>query len=186
MKKISKINKLKGFTLIEILLVAGVVAVAGLVVYVAFNKAQASNRASTESSYLNLMSAGIKDLYASGTVFTGLSNTVILNAKKVPEQMIDTANPTTGIFNTFGGVVTVVPVTLGGGAANNGYQITSPGVPQSECSKLVSGLGNNFQQVTVNGAIVKTFGTNTGVDIVAAAGQCAAGGNANIMIFATT
>ncbi len=168
----------KGFTLIEILLVVGFIALAGSGIYIVYSKVTLSNQANTEGRNLDTLRAGIKSLYASQSSTTGLTNTVVNQAQITPASMTDgTAG---GILNSFGGTATIVPQNLGG--TNNGFRITYTIVPSAVCTKLATGTGGQFDQLTVAGTVVKALGTTTAVDIATATAQC--GGADNVtMIF---
>lgn len=161
-------KKSKGFTLIEILLVVGFIALASVGVYTIYAKVQTAAQANTESRNLDTIRAGIKGLYGATANFSTINNTVINQAKITPESM--RTGVITDIINTFGGAVTVTPVSLNAGT-NNGFQITYPKVPDTICTKLVSGGGSQFDQVTVGATVVKAFGT-TAILPAAIAGAC--------------
>ena len=173
---LNKKNK-KGFTLIEILLVVGFIALASVGVYTIYNKVQISNQANVESRSIDLIRAGIKSLYGSKTVFTGLNNTVVNQGRITPESMRDPAN-LGNIVNVFGGTVDVGPTTLGtGGTANNAFFIHYTAVPAAVCIKLASAAGAQFDQVSIGGAtpgagvIIKTYGVND-IDVVNITAEC--------------
>jgi type II secretory pathway pseudopilin PulG len=178
-------NKSKGFTLVEILLVVGFIALASTGVYIIYSKVQLGAQANAESRNLDTFRAGIKAMYGVTSSFsspTPISNLVANNARITPDAMrvVGDAN---GIINSFGGVVNIAPVSLGTGT-NNGFRITYPNVPGGVCVKLATTAGSQFDQVLVNAVIVKTFGTNA-LDPAAAAANCNAGdvGNGVQMVF---
>lgn len=151
-------KKNKGFTLVEILLVVGFIALASIGVYTIYAKVQTANAANAESRNLDTIRAGIKNLYGASPNYTGISPTVINNAKITPEAMRGTGAG--NITNTFGGTVWVAATNLGTGV-NNGFRITYPLVTDAVCTKLVTTGGAQFDQVIVGGQPVKVFGTNT-------------------------
>jgi type II secretory pathway pseudopilin PulG len=161
-------KKNKGFTLVEILLVVGFIALASVGVYTIYSKVQTANSANAESRNLDTIRAGIKNLYGASPNYTGITATVVNQAKITPEAMRD-ATPA-GITNTFGGTVTIDPVNLGTGTAN-GFRITYPLVTDVVCTKLVTTGGAQFDQVTVGTTVIKTFGTNK-MDPADAAAAC--------------
>lgn len=160
----------KGFTLVEILLVVGFIALAGIGIYTIYSKVQISNQANQESRNLDTLRAGVKGLYASRPNFTGVTNTVANQARVTPDNM-RTEN-VGEIINSFGGTVTVEPVTLGTGNANNGVRIIYEEVPSAVCSKLVTSAGVQFNSVSIDGAEVKEFASNAALDVAAAAAAC--------------
>lgn len=164
----------KGFTLVEILLVVGFIALAGIGIYSVYNKTNMANQALTESRNINVIKAGVKNLFGGSQGYAGLSNTVLNDARATPDSMrkIPYTSPDSTITNSFGGAVSVNPIVLGGSGINNGFRITYPKVPGEICSKLVPMMDKNMDQITVNSVIVKQFGTGS-VNVTALTAQCA-------------
>lgn len=169
--KFLKRNK-KGFTLVEILLVVGFIALAGIGIYTVYTKVQNSNAALQEGKNLDTIRAGVKNLYGGTQNYTGLKNSVVNDARATPDAM-RAVNPYTAgdnnINNSFGGTVTILPKTVGAGGANNGFYVAYANVPGSVCAKLVTGAGTAWDQINVGAAAftgatggnVKNFGTGT-------------------------
>lgn len=173
--KLFNINKKKaarGFTLIEILLVVGFIALAGIGIYVVYNKVQTGNAANTEARNLDTLRAGVKNLYGGTVNYGTLTQTVLLQGRVVPDNMRDATGA--NIINSFGGTVTVAPATFGGGAANNAFTITYPNVPLDVCSKFVTVGGNGFNKVVVGTTTVKDTSAATGnvLDVAGTAAAC--------------
>lgn len=160
----------KGFTLVEILLVVGFIALAGIGIYTIYAKVQVSNQANTESRNLDTLRAGIKSLYGGRPNFNGVSATVANNARVTPDSM-RTPGSASLITNTFGGTVLVAARSFAPGA-DNAFMITYPSVPSAVCSKLVTSAGVQFNHVEVEGTAVKTFGSNDPINVATAAAQC--------------
>ena len=179
MKLFKSSKQKRGFTLIEILLVVGFIAVAGIGVYTVYNKVTLGNAANTEGRNIDTLRAGVKNLFAGASSTANLTNTVVNNAGITPTPM-QTAGTPANITNSFGGAVVIAPVTLV--AANDGFRITYPSVPGSVCTKLVTGTGTQFDRVTVGATVVKALGTNTTVDIAAATTACAADAGQGVTI----
>lgn len=171
--KLNMKRKNKGFTLIEVLLVVGFIALAGIGVYTIYSKVQISNAANTEARNLDTIRAGVKSLYGASpnyNVPSAINATVLNNARITPENMRASA---TTIVNSFGGAVTIAPVNLGSGT-NNGFRITYNNVPAEVCVKLATTGGAAFDQLTINAGttpLVKGFGTNV-VDPARVAENC--------------
>lgn len=84
-------NKLKiknGFSLIEMLLVLGVLAVLLIAAFVVYPKVRANVIAEKEVKNIAMIQAGISNLYKGQSSFQSLNNTLLVNAKIVPESMI--------------------------------------------------------------------------------------------------
>ncbi len=179
-------NNAKGFSLIEILLVVGFVALASVGVYTIYNKVQVTNQANQEARNIDLIRAGVKSLYGSKTNFGTVTNTVVNQGRITPENMRDTDTTNlTNIFNSFGGTVTVAPGTLGSGAANNAFIITYSNVPAAICIKLASAGGAQFDQVSIGAdivtGVVKAYGVND-IDVVQITTLCNADTGAGVTI----
>lgn len=165
-------KKQKGFTLVEILLVVGFIALASVGVYTVYNKVTLSNQANIESRNLDTIRAGVKNLYGGNSNYalpTAISPTVINNARITPESMRTPGNAAS-ITNSFGGSVNIAPVSLGTGT-NNGFRVTYPQVPGGVCVRLATTGGSQFDQITIGTTVVKQFGTNQ-LDPAAAASSC--------------
>jgi len=88
----------------------------------------------------------------------------------------------TDINNSFGGAVTVAPVSLGTGT-NNGFRVTYPNVPGAVCAKLVTGAGTGWDAIGVVAANnVKEFGTGN-INVATLAAQCNADTGSGITLF---
>lgn len=173
--KIFKYKKKNGFTLVEILLVVGFIALAGIGIYTVYTKVQMSNAALSEGKNLDTLRAGVKNLFGGSQNYTGVSNEVVNDARITPDSMraVPYRANDGAINNSFGGQVTVIPQNLGGGV-NNGFTVHYMGVPGAVCAKLITGAGTGWDQIIVGegGAAVKLFGTGS-VNIAGVATACA-------------
>ena len=150
MKSMKLPNRLqKGFSLVEIMLVLGLVAVFIGVVFMTYSKVKSNSDVNTEVQNITAIQGGIHRLYASQSNFTGLSNAVII-AANIPANTTFTPGSTT-ITNRWGGSVVAAPSA----APATTYTITTDTVPQTECTDLASELAGNFRQVSINGTVVK-------------------------------
>ena len=84
---IKNIKNKKGFSLLELLLVLGIIAALVVAAFIVYPKVQASQRAQAESNNIATIQAGVKALYTSASSFTGLTNTVAVQAKIFPDNM---------------------------------------------------------------------------------------------------
>ena len=171
--KILKKNKRAGFTLVEILLVVGFIALAGIGIYTVYSKVQMSNAALTEGKNLDTIRAGVKNLYGGSQRYTGLTNTVLNDARVTPDSMraVPYVAADAAITNSFGGIVTAIPFSFPA-AVDNGFQVTYEKVPGAVCSKLVAGAGTGWDEIVVAAVPVKVFGTNA-ITVGTLASQCA-------------
>lgn len=167
-------NKKKGFTLVEILLVVGFIALAGIGIYTVYSKVQNSNAALTESKNLDTLRAGVKNLYGGNSNYAGISNSILNDARITPDSMrkIPYQQGDSAINNSFGGSVTVNAGDAGGGT-NNIFYFVYKNVPGSVCAKLITGAGAGWDHIVVNsGTVVKQFGTGR-LDVGALSSACA-------------
>jgi type II secretory pathway pseudopilin PulG len=166
-------NKKNGFTLVEILLVVGFIALAGIGIYTIYSKVQSSSTASIEAKNISLLKAGVKNLYGGSVSYAGINNGVLNDGRITPDNMrvVPYVTSDTGINNSFGGVVNVTVMSLGGGT-NNGFRISYAKVPGEICPKIVAAAEKDFEQITVSGTLIKTYGTNK-IDVATLTGACA-------------
>jgi hypothetical protein len=109
------------------------------------------------------LSANVLDVYSAQSNFSSLSNTVMVNAKKVPETMVSG----TSIKNPWGG-----DVTLAVNGGNTGrFDITQTLVPSDACVKMAT-ANSRIVALTINGA-----SQTLPVDAGNAAAACAAATN---------
>ena len=183
--KYSLSKQQKGFTLIELLLVVGIMALGAVVAYVTLPKVRSTANANSEAASINTLSAGIKNVYAGSNSYKTLTNKVLIDAKAVPEKMLTGTANSTELVNSFGGLVTVAPTKLGSNSQNySSYTITYNNVPDAECVKISTGVGNNFSEVTVNGVKIRQYPTTDPVDPGAASLNCQGQSDSNVIIFA--
>ncbi|MDY4379104.1 type 4 pilus major pilin [Pectobacterium brasiliense] len=143
----------KGFSLLELLLVLGIVA--GLVVsaFIVYPKVQAAQRVEMESKNIAAIQAGVKALYASAPDYSGLNNTVALNASIFPDSMLSGEGDERTVVNSFKGDVELVASGInqnGNIIADAAFSITYYGVPSAECIRLIYAVRNNFSSVLIN------------------------------------
>lgn len=170
-------NTAKGFSLIELLLVLGVLAILLVAAFVVYPQVRDRNQANAEVSNLTTIKANINNLYAArGGNYNGLDEGVANQARVFPTSMNGgDFSAEADITTAWGEGVTIAPAPLNGNA-DRAFTITYAGVPEGVCLGLVSGAAGNFEDVTVGGTTVMT--TDGQFDPAAAAAQCntAAGG----------
>lgn len=161
----------KGFSLIEMLLVLGVLAVLLIGAFVVYPKVQAANQAKNEIANLNYIKASINNLYASkGGNYEGLTTSLANQARAFPSSMNSGVYTGEAILNSFGGGVSIVDV-----AASNArtFNIYYRNVPENVCLSLVAGASGNFKDITVGGnSVYKKVNGTSSFDIEEAAKNC--------------
>lgn len=135
-------NQYKGFSLLELLLVLGIITALIVSAFIIFPKLKSSANAKAEASNLNTINAGIKELYNSQATYIGLNNTVAIQAKVVPDNIIKGGD----IVTSFGGEVIIDNLTLSDGYV---YYITYVDVPPDVCINMLAGLRGGFEQVYI-------------------------------------
>lgn len=146
MENINKRNK--GFSLLELLLVLGIVAALIVAAFIVYPKVKSSYNASSEAKNIALIQTVSRSLYSAQGNYSGLYTTVLTNADAIPKGMI---NPQNGLItNGFKGYITVIAEAING-TTNTGFMISTDSIPSAECAKIISMIGSNFYTVRVNG-----------------------------------
>lgn len=185
-----------GYTLIEIILVVGLIGLASIGIYTVYNIKYNAFLANKQASYIEQINKSIGDylitvsntntVTATTDITANLTATNLINARIIPNEMV--RNPTS-IRNLFDGNITFAPLNLditpGDAIANpvTTYEMTLTNVPNNACA-LLSGNSRlaTIQQLVVNGTTVKTPGTPL-PDIPTMANVCIAGNNTIRMAF---
>lgn len=89
--------------------------------FIVYPKVQASQRAQAESNNIATIQAGVKALYTSASSFTGLTNTVAVQAQIFPDNMLSGYGTAAKPINAFKGNVTLATAATGltAAACNN-------------------------------------------------------------------
>lgn len=172
--------KNKGFSLLEILLVLAIAAALVIGAFMVYPKVKAAQQADIEAKNISTIVAGVKTLYGSVSNYKGLDNTVAINAKIVPENMLD--GTPDGIYSSFKGAVTIsANGNTHSGEDDSGFFIRYVRLMPEVCSKLVSNVQSTFYEINVNGTYAKEYGE--GYDAAKATQLCNISGSGNYVIF---
>ncbi|XYQ53359.1 type 4 pilus major pilin [Pectobacterium carotovorum] len=130
----------KGFSLLELMLVLGVIA--GLIVsaFMIYPKAQAAQRAEIEVKNITAIVSGINAIYGSSSNYTGVNARTLIDAKIIPSQM--RVGNTYQVVNIWKG-----PVNFSYG--NSNFSITYNNVPSVECARIVLATASMFSTISV-------------------------------------
>lgn len=158
----------RGYTLIETLLVVGIVAlVIGAVVALALST-NASQTARAEAQTIDSAASKLKNIYGSRPSFAGLTSAVAQDLRVWPGDMGDPA------VNKFGGVVDVTtpPSSPKGPAANGArqFQIDWGSVSADACPELASAQTGAIG-IDINGVEVFNRGVSD-LNVGAIAANC--------------
>ena len=148
--------------LVSLLGVAAVV----LVVYQVFG----SNKTQNAISGLTQLQTNTQALYNTQSAFTTITNTIAINGKLAPSDMISG----TSLLNPWGGAVTI---NVNGTLASQ-FDITEAGVPADACAKMIVGMPNTVA-LKVN-TVAQTLPLDPGAAVTA----CNAAANTMIFTFA--
>lgn len=151
-----KPKSIKGFSLIELLLVMAIIAALVVASFIVYPKVQAGRAAEQEAKIITSAVAGVKALYPSRD-YRSITSEVAANAAVFPSEMV---MPDGTIQNRWGGMVEVTPSARTGAIANNSsarryFRIVYTNVPSAVCQKLVGMVEPYFGVIrisSVNGA----------------------------------
>jgi prepilin-type N-terminal cleavage/methylation domain-containing protein len=178
--KIVKNKKNKGYTLIEVLIVMGLILLVTVGIYQYYAKKMSIENTQLQVTYLEKMHRSLNDLYLTSDVtmpgsFLTLNNTNAITWGVVPMEL--QLSPTT-IKNTFGGNINIFPSPapiLG----QFGFAINLDRLTTKDCTNLaLSDYAKKIPQVLINGVDAKTPGSIfTPANIATVTGACAVGNN---------
>lgn len=158
----------KGFLSLELGLVLLVVAgaiVAGVLTY-RDNLRKTSINNNTQQ--ISSVAANLRAKYGQSNMYGSVTTALAVRSQSIPEFLRDGSAATAS--NTFGGAITVAPVTLVG--ANDSVQLVWPNVPANQCSDLVTNVQREMRQINVGTTTVKP--NNGEIDLSALETACEA------------
>ena len=171
-----------GFTLIEILLVVGFIAVAGTIVFLTYNKASSSYMVEKQIKDDILLRDNIRN-YFSGTPkysrYQTLTTTFAIQADLAPPDMVIPGN-TVDLRNVWGSKVGIMPWgdALGpNGSPDGSFVIVHYNISKDVCTKYVTAMEAGFLALNVAGIMVKNI--NSPFDRATAASACDTAVNGN-------
>lgn len=170
----------KAFSLLELLLDLGIIAALVVAAFIVYPKVQALQRAQAESNNIATIQAGVKALYTSASSFTGLTNTVAVQAKIFPDNMLSGSGTAAKPINVKGNVTLAATATGPSSAAGSSFTITYDNVPAAECVKIATAAAGNFYITTVGTKVVKAAGGT--LDVAATAAACT-NATSNTLVF---
>jgi hypothetical protein len=169
--------KTQGFSLIELLLVLGVLAVLLVAAFVVYPAVRDRNQANSMASHVTAIQASVRNTFASKARYQGLDTTTANKARAFPVAMNggDYTVGHSGIQSPWGGLVYVDGVNAitatptGNIPVYRSFYIRLASVPDGVCLPLISAVSGQFRSVLVGGVEVMTA---SGMDPGVAAAQC--------------
>lgn len=184
------IKKTKGFTLIETILVVGIILVIALGVYSVYSKKYNNFLVERQSQYIvqiitllnkefQILSDDSANVGTSVAAINSAVNppTVLITNNIIPNEM---KASTSTVKNLWGGSVIFSGVNVSGVAL---FQIVLNSIPQEACSKLITNpkFTNISQKLLVNGVQIKAMGASV-ADVILATNNCTSSSSNSITI----
>lgn len=170
-------QRARGFTLMEALIVVGVGAVLAATAMAYFAPAKADAKAAVFSENIGVTVARIRDRYKTAIDYSGLTTVYVIGEQLAPPDLI------VGPFlrSPWGGNITVQANDFAGEGQMGGFLITIVGpIPAPACRDVVPTFAANAVAITV-GSTVYSDMSPTGQNAIGTA-ICAATGATNIML----
>lgn len=139
----------KGFSLLELLLVMGIVAAMIVAAFIIYPKVMTQVRVNNEIKNISTIITGIKALYQGQSDLAGFSTPVLIKSKIAPDNMVQAGNNVM-LRNSWEGYFSMGLAGVGvagGGTVWNAVTINTAGIPSADCLRLVNEL---YRQYNVN------------------------------------
>jgi len=168
------IKKTKGYTLLEIMLVVGIITLMMVSIYGIASKKYSEYLADKQAQYVSQIITSLNDYLISTSTdpVTGVNDIDVLinpinqliDGRLVPNDMINGGSLQT-VFGTPASInSTTFDITPTDGIANAiaGYEISLTNIPSKLCSRIASHtyVVSKAQRITINGTVVKTPGVS--------------------------
>lgn len=174
-------KNIKGYTLLELMLVLGVITLLVIAIYTAYAKKATSEAVKNQTAYLSSLTNSINEAFIASKVdvtstategYSKLTNTSAISANLVPTSLVNGAST---IKNIFGGNITLSSTTITNVTGTlPAYSISLTNIPSAACTLLTTtDYANSMQEVWVGTVRVKTAGTSQ-TNISTATTACAA------------
>lgn len=145
----SSLRSQKAFSLIEMLLVLGVLSVLLIAAFVVYPRVRTAQQVTTEVENIALIHAGINKMYMhNGNNYKDLTLDAAKKAKIFPDNMVSAAGVVT---NSWGGTVVLGPSAnpYSGMSSYRTYVLRYRNVPADACVALVSQTASYFTAIGV-------------------------------------
>ena len=150
----------RGFSLIELLLVLGVLAILLVAMFVVYPQVRSSQQASREASNAIVLQAGLRSAFAPGgnyaalgSMGSGQGETFVNRSLIAPASMNDGNPSATALQSSWGPVVVHTNIgAYAGYGPNRMFVIRFMDVPKAACVDFISNTINKFDVVRLNTA----------------------------------
>lgn len=139
--------------LIAILLGLAVLVIGIIGSFTMFQSASQSANAQSVQQAVESIFANMSQQFATNPNFTGLTIASAAEAGVFPSNWVSGTGTNETVQDPWGGVVTLVSAGVNGGT-DNGWTLTVPNVPVSECTQVASFYTPQTSSITVNGTSV--------------------------------
>jgi prepilin-type N-terminal cleavage/methylation domain-containing protein len=143
--------KQKGFTMVELTIVLAIAAVILAGVFVLLQRNFRKVDINDNVKIITEIASDLQAKYGRTNQYGNITTAIAVQSRTIPAEL--RVPGTTTATNSYGGAVTVSPVTLT--AANDAASLSWANVPQEHCMDLVNSLQNLARRITVAGTIVK-------------------------------
>lgn len=167
-------NKRNGYTLIEIMLVIGLIAILMVSIFIIYQKIDNKFKADSVSKNLIMLSSNIDNSFSSFLSPQDLTNEFALSSNLVPKPLVLS---NTSISNGYGGQLEL-------GIDNSFYTITLKDIPNSVCGYLTA---TNFIRlapgIKINSTTIKTSGPINSTHVSEMTASCNLGNEVTIVAY---
>lgn len=139
-----KLRRDHGFSMLELLIVIGLIGGLVIVVLGYYRKADAGSQATRAVGDILALDAGIHDLAGHRADYTNITVDQLIDFKKAPAALV--APDGESLVNQWSGAITVQAV------GTSQYAISYAAVPSDECNTITRTLEDAFTVIRVGGA----------------------------------
>ena len=173
------IKNKKGYSLLELLIVLGIVSALIAAAFLIYPKVRAHQQVEEETKNLTAIQAGMKSLYAGRIKLDSLSTALFAQSGNAPQQMI--IDDGQALQNVWKG-----SVQLGYDGNHGKYHVEYDNVPSDVCSKFVAAVQGDFVKVSIYAATSgdsKDMETGTAFDVAKTTEACGSDTTATILFY---
>jgi prepilin-type N-terminal cleavage/methylation domain-containing protein len=138
--------KHRGFTLIEILLVVGLIALSGMSIYLLYDKVRAANAANEELKNMKVLVAEARSI-SNGYGLGNLNMAGLVNLGVFPKHLVDTSTTPATVKSSLGGNIVGAAYAPSGASPYLLLNITN--IPRQSCLPVVVGLAPHAGRMSV-------------------------------------